>query len=157
MNWDAISAIAETMAAVGVMITLIYLAAQIRETNRTNTAVALQNMASKSQDRLIAVASNPSLAAVFGKTFSELDETQQSQAMFFMRALFQDIHDQYRQSELGFVPESSIIVAVKRIVNLNTTWDCLDEIIISMKQSLEPDFFFWFEKTRQDVSTKHEV
>ena len=153
MNWDAVSATAETMAAVGVIITLIYLAAQIRESNRTNTAMALQNMASKSQDRLIAVASNPSLAAVFEKSFDELDETQQSQAKFFMRALFQDLHDQYRQSELGFVPESALIVSAKRIVSLNNTWDCLDEIFLQMKQTLESDYCDWFEKTRRDVST----
>ena len=153
MNWDAISAIAETMAAVGVIVTLIYLAAQIRESNRTNTAVALQQLAAKSQDRLIAAASNPSLAAIFSKSFDELDETQQSQARFFMRALFQDLHDQYRQSELGFVPESSLILSTKRIVNLNNTWDCLDELFIQMKQTFESDFCDWFEKTRQNVDT----
>ncbi len=153
MNWDAISAVSETMAAVGVIITLIYLAAQIRESNKTNTAVALQHTAAKSQDRLIAVASNPSLAAIFGKSFNELDETQQSQAKFFMRALFQDLHDQYRQSELGFVPDASLILSTKRIVNLNNTWDCLDEIFIQMKQTFESDFCDWFEKMRHDVST----
>ena len=153
MNWDAISAVSETMAAVGVIITLIYLAAQIRESNKTNTAVALQHTAAKSQDRLIAVASNPSRAAIFGKSFNELDETQQSQAKFFMRALFQDLHDQYRQSELGFVPDASLILSTKRIVNLNNTWDCLDEIFIQMKQTFESDFCDWFEKMRHDVST----
>ncbi len=153
MNWEAIGAVAETMAAVGVIITLVYLAAQIKESNRTNTAVALQHMAAKSQDRLIAVASNPSLAAVFGKSFNDLDETQQNQAMFFMRALYQDLHDQYQQSQLGFVPKSSLVVSARRIVNLNKNWDCLDEILIQMNQTFDSDFSDWFEKARQDVGT----
>jgi len=153
MNWEAIGAVAETMAAVGVIITLVYLAAQIKESNRTNTAVALQHMAAKSQDRLIAVASNPSLAAVFGKSFNDLDETQQNQAMFFMRALYQDLHDQYRQSQLGFVPKSSLVVSARRIVNLNKNWDCLDKILIQMNQTFDSDFSDWFEKARQDVGT----
>ena len=153
MNWDAISAIAETMAAVGVIATLIYLAVQIRESNKTNTAMALQHTAAKSQDRLIAVASNPSLAAVFGKSFSDLDETQQSQARFFMRALYQDLHDQYRQSQLGFVPESSLLVSARRIVVLDSNWGCLDEIVTQSNQTFEPDFSNWFESKRTEVGT----
>jgi type I site-specific restriction-modification system R (restriction) subunit len=153
MNWDAIGAVAETMAAIGVIITLIYLAAQIRESNRTNTAIALQHMAAKSQDRLIAVASNPSLAAVFGKSFNDLDEIQQSQAMFFMRALSQDLHDQYQQSQLGFVPNSSLLVSARRIVSLNKNWGCLDEILIQMDQTFDSDFSDWFKKARLDVGT----
>ena len=40
MNWDVIGAIAELLGAIGVLLTLLYLAAQIRQNTRSNTISA---------------------------------------------------------------------------------------------------------------------
>ena len=76
MNREAIGAVSEALAAVGVIVTLMYLAVQIRVSNRTSTADPHQSLAGKSQDRLLAVAANPVPAIVLDKPIEELDEVQ---------------------------------------------------------------------------------
>ncbi|MGB1141623.1 MAG: hypothetical protein ACPG1A_12040 [Halioglobus sp.] len=44
MNWDAVGAIAETVGGIGVILTLFYLALQIRGSNRVATAQSRQSM-----------------------------------------------------------------------------------------------------------------
>jgi hypothetical protein len=43
MNWDAIGAIGEIAGAIGVIVTLIYLAIQLRQNTRASHATAVQN------------------------------------------------------------------------------------------------------------------
>ena len=43
MNWDAISAAAEVLGAAGVIITLVYLAVQIRDSNRVAENASFEN------------------------------------------------------------------------------------------------------------------
>ncbi len=44
MNWEAISAIGEIVGALAVVITLVYLAIQIREQNRESRAAAIDSL-----------------------------------------------------------------------------------------------------------------
>ena len=44
MNWDAIGAIAETLGAVGVIASLVYLATQIRQNTRTVRSATYQSL-----------------------------------------------------------------------------------------------------------------
>ena len=44
MNWEAISAIGEIVGALAVVITLVYLAIQVREQNRESRAAAIDSL-----------------------------------------------------------------------------------------------------------------
>jgi len=44
MNWEAIGSAADTIAAIGVIVTLIYLALQIRQANKDSQASAIQEL-----------------------------------------------------------------------------------------------------------------
>ena len=48
MNWDAIGAVAEGLGAVAVIISIIYLAAQVRHTRRQLEAQAEDNISARS-------------------------------------------------------------------------------------------------------------
>ena len=44
MNWDAVGAIAEVLGAIGVIVSLLYLANQIRQSTQTEKARAHQDI-----------------------------------------------------------------------------------------------------------------
>ncbi len=62
MNWDAIGAIGEILGALGVLVTLVYLATQIRENTRSLQAVSLQSV--------LALIESASLTPYNGPAFS---------------------------------------------------------------------------------------
>ncbi len=44
MNWDAIGAVSEVAAAIGVVVSLVYLAVQIRENTRSSRSATRQSI-----------------------------------------------------------------------------------------------------------------
>ena len=50
MNWDALGALSELVGAVAVIVTLAYLAIQIRDNNKMMRASAKQDMAAQTQN-----------------------------------------------------------------------------------------------------------
>ena len=60
MNWEAAGAIGEIVGAIGVLATLIYLAAQIRDNTRSLQAASLQSVLDGPRDRhFLPMASRP--------------------------------------------------------------------------------------------------
>jgi len=55
MNWDAIAAIAEVVGAISVVVTLAYLATQIRQNTQSNRNVTLQTIHTQNSDWLSAL------------------------------------------------------------------------------------------------------
>ena len=70
MNWDAIGAIGEIVGAFGVMVTLIYLALQIRQNSKTIEAQMYQARSEVSANRYGQIADSPYLAAMGTACFS---------------------------------------------------------------------------------------
>ena len=61
MNWDAIGAIGELIAATAVVVTLLYLVKQIKQNTESTEAVGLQTWQSNSTAHWLALAENPEL------------------------------------------------------------------------------------------------
>jgi hypothetical protein len=81
MNWDAIGAIAETLGAVGVIASLVYLATQIRrsrEQTEQNTralrAGAYQQFEEGLSERAMSQVTTPDLARIVSLGFAALVE-----------------------------------------------------------------------------------
>jgi hypothetical protein len=64
MNWEAISGIANLLAALGVIITLVYLAIQIRQNTRSSRTNRQNEIAREFAERQMTVASNTELLSV---------------------------------------------------------------------------------------------
>ena len=67
MNWDAISAVGEIVGAVAVVVTLVYLAAQIRQSDpqqKREEIVSVQT----GQNRLAAQMEDPAMARAYAMT-----------------------------------------------------------------------------------------
>jgi hypothetical protein len=81
LNWEALGALAESVGAVGIIATLIYLAAEIRRNTRTVRSAAAQASSASAQARLIALSRTPENARVWRTGMFEpesLDPDQQA-------------------------------------------------------------------------------
>jgi hypothetical protein len=67
MNWPAVSAIAELIAAVAILITLVYLVFQIRQAREQITLAGQRHRADAARDVLLSVSDSPYLAPVLAK------------------------------------------------------------------------------------------
>jgi hypothetical protein len=73
MNWDAIGAVAELLGAIGVIISLIYLALQIRRNTRTQRRANVGDIAIELATTARCTATNPELASLLLRGYSDLD------------------------------------------------------------------------------------
>lgn len=71
MNWEAISSIADILAAIGVICSLIYLAIQIRRDSVATTANTTQLRATSVRETFLTVAASESLAEIIAKSSGE--------------------------------------------------------------------------------------
>ncbi len=64
VNWEAIGAIGETLGAIAVLVTLMYLAAQIGQNTKSVTTATYDSVMSAITQTNVTVASNPDLASI---------------------------------------------------------------------------------------------
>ncbi len=79
MNWEAIGAIGEILGAAGVIITLAYLAVQMRQSNRLAKRAAVQGILASRVEMNRFIASHPDLNELVTKGMDspyELDESE---------------------------------------------------------------------------------
>jgi hypothetical protein len=65
MNWEAIGAVGEAVGAAGVIISLLYLALQIRGDARAKRTATTHEQSLASREVLLSIANNPGLADLF--------------------------------------------------------------------------------------------
>ena len=82
MNWDAIGAVAEALGALAVIISIIYLAAQVRQTRRQLEAQAEDNIASRSFEAFDPVYAGDN-AKVFRKGLQAPETLDEDEAFLF--------------------------------------------------------------------------
>ena len=84
MNWDAISAVAATLSAVGVIVTLLYLAIQIRLSRMDARHASIDRLVEMWSSYVGAYATNPQLAAAGTRSLEDIGNLDMAeQAMVF--------------------------------------------------------------------------
>ena len=73
MNWEAIGAIGETAGAVGVIVTLIYLAIQVRQNTRSSRLASFQSSTELLNAVSNAIANNDDLAEISTRIYTQPD------------------------------------------------------------------------------------
>ena len=89
MNWDVITGSAEVLGAAAVLITLFYLARQIRQNTEEIRSANYHGVTDSFNEINLAVAGNADLARVFrlgNEAYETLSEDEQYQFGFFMHA-----------------------------------------------------------------------
>ena len=91
MNWDIITGSAEVLGALAVLITLIYLAQQIRQNTEEVRSANYHSVTDSFNELNLTVAGDSELARVFrigNENYEQLSEDEQTQYGFFMHAAF---------------------------------------------------------------------
>ena len=92
MNWEAAGAIGEIIGAIGVLATLLYLAAQIRDNTRSLQAASLQSVLDGPRDRhFLPNASCPGLTDIFSRGLNSLDNLDQDEKLRFYYQLYEHL------------------------------------------------------------------
>ena len=110
MNWEAIGAIGEILGALAVVLTLGYLAAQIRQTNKIASAESYGKIIDAHVGHHRALYARPEMLGIWGRgltDFSLLNQDEQGQFHTFIGPIvleFQKYLYLYRQ---GLVPQAT--------------------------------------------------
>jgi len=109
MNWDAIGAVAELLAAFGVIASLIYLAGQIRSTRSQARQAALQSVVNQMNNVWTQMASERATADIFARGSRGLshleDETDQLQFSAFLLSVFRPYEEIFHYRNNGMVDD----------------------------------------------------
>ena len=73
INWEAIGAIGEVAGAIGVIVTLIYLAIQIRHNTRSSRLASFQSTTEMLTTVNTLIAGNDEIAEIFSRIYNEPD------------------------------------------------------------------------------------
>ena len=147
MDWDAVGAIGEIIGAVAVVVTLIYLAAQIRQNTKHLASTSLQALADRAENRVLLFASNPEFAAMYAKFQADPQSLSASEAVQlygWIGAWLTDLEDTYRQFKLGTVEASTMQVRLRFFQSLCEA-PIVREIWEESREFCEPEFADWLE------------
>lgn len=108
MNWEAIGAIGELLGAVAVVLSLLYVALQVRSSTRQARFDASRELAVRISDASFAAAENPDLAEIFHRGSANpgsLDPVEQVRYRGFVNTLFRGFEQQYLLRRDGAIPD----------------------------------------------------
>jgi len=135
MHWDAIGAIAETIASIGVVISLVYLGIQIRNQTAETKLAAGNELANQLNDVYATISDNAQLAALFYKganDFVSLSPPERVQLSSYLNRQFRIVEATFHQHRQGRIE--------------TTLWSGLDQAIRDL--CLYPGIREWW-KTRE--------
>ncbi len=110
MTLSDLASIGSLVSGVAVLISLIYLALQIRQAERNQRAIVQQARISRSSDQLMGVA-NPLLTHAWLqglKGASDLTEEEAFQFIIVSTAMLRNVEDVYFQHDLGLLDGTSL-------------------------------------------------
>ncbi|MFT7528547.1 MAG: hypothetical protein ACI9LY_003709 [Arenicella sp.] len=105
MNWEAVGEIGEIVGAVAVIVTLAYLAIQIRQNSNLARATIRENRLDSSHKVLFAM-SDASEVFVKLRLNEELTPSESLKVEFIFRAMFRDFEGYAYQRHSGFLEDS---------------------------------------------------
>ena len=75
MNWEMISAVGQMLGAIGAIISIIYLAAQIRNQNKESRRAGMKVLTTYRSDLIKSLVENPELSALWLRALRSLPES----------------------------------------------------------------------------------
>jgi len=151
MNWDAARAIGEILGAVAVVISLAYLAIQIRAQN-TESKLASVHEISEGYRNLVAEMINPSLAKVWVKFLSGYDELNDEEKMQVIAfglvtfKLFEEAYYQFKAARLDSYIWEGMVAQLSNILGsdgISTVWK-------SRKYQLSSEFVQYIDQLKTE-------
>ena len=111
MNWDAIGAIGEVVGAVSVLITVLYLAKQIKESAKSQHTVSHNSMIEGYNTFISWCISTEELSKTSQRMFNETGEELTDLQIGYARTL--KTYSNYMTSFFSYMPKFSVHIAPK--------------------------------------------
>lgn len=118
MNWSALGAIAELLSTVAVVVSLLYVAAQVKATTRQARQDAGRDLAAQVSEVSLTVASDPELGKLLvqgGTNPDALNPGDQARFRGLMNSLFRGLEQQFLLRREGALDDESW-AAVDRMI-----------------------------------------
>lgn len=154
MNWQAISSIAEVFGAAAVVISLIYVALQVRSTTEQNRAAMEQAIADRLNEALM-VASSSDLGSIVHRgmaDFSDLDEAEKSRFTFYMAGWFRQFEQAHRQHLRGFM-DADVWNGYEAYLKMTLESDAIQKYWDARQETYNKDFRQMVQKLMSESST----
>jgi hypothetical protein len=114
MMLEQITGFTELVGAVGVILSLLYVGKQLKQTNTMSRSAARQSMSAQMNDWGMAIAASPSLAETFSKVhFRNLvregaTELERIQVAYALLGIVGQIHFAYEQQKEGILTQEEL-------------------------------------------------
>lgn len=154
MDWQAISSIAEVIGAAAVVISLIYVAIQVRLTTEQNRAAMEQAIADRLNEALM-VASSSDLGLIVHRgmsEFSDLNEAEKSRFVFYMAGWFRSFEQAHRQYLRGFM-NAEVWSGYEEYLRMTLESDAIREYWDARQNFYNQNFCQLMKKLMSDNST----
>ena len=110
MEWDAIGAIGEIIGATAVVLTVFYLAVQIRSSRKATNSETERHLLQVWDDNFAALAADQSVASIMTRGFSDISSLSEEELYVFDTKLASIVTAHYnvlRMKDQGFVSSST--------------------------------------------------
>jgi hypothetical protein len=151
MNWEAIGAVGETIGAIAVVVTLVYLAAQVRSGNRALTTTVRDSAFRQLQDWNTQLVADPELPFLFQRGTTDLESLGEVERARFVHVafsffkLFENLYMHHRDGSLAgelWEGTKTVFQVYTQQPGLRVYWDArrhfFNEDFAEMVDSLEP-------------------
>jgi len=104
MNWDAIGAIGEVFGALAVVISVVYLAVQVRKQIEESRLSATRDLHEHYQTLLASLTSDPTLTDLYGKgvqDYDSLPNTERLRLSIYFQRLFRQLEQVFLHTTKG--------------------------------------------------------
>ena len=107
MNWDAAGAIGEIVGAIAVVFSIIYLATQIKQSNRESQATSRDNISKAISDIMVNIAADPDMSEILGQglkditTLSDLEVRRFDMLLYAIFECLESAHSQWKRGVLA--------------------------------------------------------
>lgn len=122
MNWEAIGALGEILGALVVVVTIFYLAVQVRHSRHSNQVVAASRIAEASDIWLRQLVQDADLLEVYLRGFEDYESLQgleKARFAFLIIQFLRAVEGAWTQKELGVITDDQwygYVASVRRIV-----------------------------------------
>ena len=104
MNWDAVGAVAELLAAAGVIASLIFIGMQVRQNTRSVRAATYDSLVRSNGEWLNSLINDSELAASFEGavgSWADVEESERPRVMYLLTQLFRHWENAFFQQRQG--------------------------------------------------------
>ena len=111
MNWEAIGAIGEVIGAVAVLVTLVYLASQIRQNTKSLKATATQAIMSETSRTYSALASDEDMSRIYWsglEDFWSLNQSERRRFATYMASTMKPWENILTQVRIGAIEKEAM-------------------------------------------------